>query len=83
MPHFVLFLLVYVESKHFVQAKQQGSYRVEWQCKRLDSGEEFPAEVLLTSMILDNEQVLQIVVRDITQRKQVENRVLAVNHQDE
>ncbi|SHE22716.1 PAS domain S-box protein [methanotrophic endosymbiont of Bathymodiolus puteoserpentis (Logatchev)] len=59
-------------AKHFVQAKQQGSYRVEWQCKRLDSGEEFPAEVLLTSMILDNEQVLQIVVRDITQRKQVE-----------
>jgi len=58
--------------KRFVQAKKKGSYRLEWQCKRLDSGQEFPAEVLLMTMILDDKQVLQCVVRDITERKQVE-----------
>ena len=58
--------------KQLAQAKQQGSYRLEWQCKRLDSGQEFPAEVLLTTMILDGKQVVQCVVRDITERKKVE-----------
>jgi|GEM_PF-1855931 len=60
-------------AKHqMAQAKQQGSHRFEWLHKRLDSGQTFPTEVLLTTMILDGKHVVQAVVRDITERKQVE-----------
>jgi len=61
-----------LEEHQIAQAKQQGSHRFEWLHKRLDSGQTFPAEVLLTTMILDGKPVVQSVVRDITERKQVE-----------
>jgi len=51
-------------------AMRDGSNRFEWIHKRRDTGEEFPAEVLLTSMVLGGKPVLQASVRDITERKQ-------------
>ena len=41
--------------------------------KRDNTGEVFPAEVLLSAMELDGRQVIQAVVRDITRRKQAED----------
>ena len=43
----------------------------EWTHRR-SSGEDFPAEVLLTRLTLDGKDVLQATVRDITERKQAE-----------
>ncbi|MBN1876226.1 MAG: PAS domain S-box protein [Anaerolineae bacterium] len=52
-------------------AYQQGRNRFEWLHRRTD-GTDFPAEVLLSAFKLGKERVLQGTVRDITERKQVE-----------
>jgi PAS domain S-box-containing protein len=43
--------------------------------KRVDTGETFPAEVLLSAMELDGKPVLQAVVRDITERRRTEDKL--------
>lgn len=53
-------------------AVETGSARFEWFHRRMDSGEEFPAEVLLSRMVLDGRVVLQATVRDISERKRAE-----------
>jgi len=53
-------------------AIEKGSHRFEWMHKRNDTGETFPAEVLLNTMELDGKQVLQAAVRDITARRREE-----------
>ncbi|HHH76546.1 MAG TPA: PAS domain S-box protein, partial [Phycisphaerae bacterium] len=57
-------------NERMATAKQEGCCRFEWDHKRLDTGEVFPAEVLLTAMILDGKRILQASVRDISERKQ-------------
>ncbi len=59
-------------SQRIATALEKGGNRFEWMHKRIDTGETFPAEVLLSAMELDGKQVLQAVVRDITARKQAE-----------
>lgn len=54
-------------------AFQRGSLRFDWVHKRLDTGAAFPAEVLLSAMELDGKQVVQAIVRDITERKRTEH----------
>ena len=58
-------------------AMNAGSSHFEWLHKRVD-GVEFPADVLLSAMELDGKQVLQAVVRDITERKRVEAEIICV-----
>ena len=53
-------------------AMEKSGNRFDWVHKRLDTGEDFPAEVLLNAMELDGKQVLQAVVRDISERKKAE-----------
>lgn len=53
------------------KAIEQGEVFFEWTHRRTN-GEDFPAEVSLTSMQLDGKTVLEAVVRDITERKQAE-----------
>ncbi len=60
-------------NQRIATAMEKGSNRFEWVHKRLDTGESFPAEVLLNAMELDGRQVLQAVVRDITARKRAED----------
>lgn len=50
---------------------EQGSVRFEWVHKKLD-GEEFWAEVLLTRMFLDGEEVIHTSWRDISEKKLLE-----------
>jgi PAS domain S-box-containing protein len=52
-------------------AFEKGTNRFEWVHRRT-SGEDFPAEVLLTAFDMNGKRVLQATVRDITQRKLAE-----------
>jgi PAS domain S-box-containing protein len=59
-------------SQGIATALEKGTDHFEWMHKRVDTGETFPAEVLLSALELDGKPVLQAVVRDITARKQTE-----------
>ena len=59
-------------NRRIATAMEKGSNRFEWVHKRLDTGEPFPAEVLLNAMKLAGRPVLQAVVRDVTARKLAE-----------
>ena len=59
--------------QHIAAAMATGTARFEWVHKRVDTGETFPAEVLLNGIELDGKRVIQAVVRDITERKRTEN----------
>ncbi len=55
-------------------AMEKGVNRLEWMHSRT-SGEEFPADVLLNAMELDGEKVVQAVVRDISERREKEEKL--------
>jgi PAS domain S-box-containing protein len=59
-------------NQHIATGMQKGSNHFEWVHKRADTGEIFPADVLLTAMEVDGKSILQAVVRDITDRKRAE-----------
>ncbi|MCK5378806.1 MAG: response regulator [Acidobacteria bacterium] len=56
-------------------AFEHGNHRFEWDHRRAD-GEVFPVEVLLTVAGEDDEKILHVVWRDITERKQLEEQLL-------
>jgi PAS domain S-box-containing protein len=62
-------------SQRIATALEKGSDHFEWMHKRANTGETFPAEVLLSAMELDGKPVLQAVVRDITERKRMEEKL--------
>ncbi|MDO8303898.1 MAG: response regulator [Sedimentisphaerales bacterium] len=64
-------------------AMEKGSNSFEWMHKRADTGETFPADVLLNAMYLDGKPVLQAVVRDITERKQAEENLTRLSRKNE
>lgn len=53
-------------------AYQNKTWSFEWTYRRA-SGENFPTEVLLTSLMLDEKEILQATIWDISKRKQIEN----------
>ena len=55
-------------------ALERGSHRFEWLAKRRN-GSEFPVEVLLTSIPFQQLQILYVVWRDITRRKEAEREL--------
>lgn len=55
-------------TQHLGEARERGSVRFEWWFLRQD-GSEFPAEVVLETVDWSGAEVLQVLVRDITQRK--------------
>ncbi|MDQ1265027.1 MAG: domain S-box protein [Bacteroidota bacterium] len=57
-------------------AYEQGFNRFEW-VHRKSTGEDFPAEVLLSAFDFGGEKVLQATVRDITERKRAEQLIQA------
>ncbi len=60
-------------NRRIATAMEKGTHRFEWMHKRLDTDEDFAAEVLLNALQLDGRPVLQAVVRDIAARKQAED----------
>ena len=63
-------------------AMLKGSHFFEWTHQRL-CGDEFPATVLLTRMELEGQAMLQATVRDITEHKRAEQKLLAAKEQAE
>jgi PAS domain S-box-containing protein len=55
-------------------AKEQGYHRFEWIHRKSD-GTDFPVEVTLNPIKLDNKNVLLVVWHDLTERKQVEYKI--------
>ncbi len=56
-------------------AMQRGSHLFEWTYRRSD-GVEFPATVLLTRMRLEDQDLLQATVRDMTEQREMEAQLL-------
>ena len=52
----------------------RGTHRFEWNHQRAD-GEVFPVEVLLTSVPMDNRDVLHVAWREISERKNLEEEL--------
>ncbi len=59
-------------NRYIADAMRGGRIHFDWTHKRLDTGKEFSTEVHLSVFELEGKPVLQAVVRDITERKQVE-----------
>jgi PAS domain S-box-containing protein len=63
-------------------ALERGSHRFEWLAKRRN-GSEFPVEVLLTAIPLQERQILYVVWRDITRRKETERELTKSREADD
>ena len=63
-------------------AFEKGRVQFEWTHKRLDTGETFPADVILSAMELDGQPLLQAVVRNIAERKSAENEIMKLAFYD-
>ena len=53
-------------------ALRDGGRTFEWSCKRLDSGETFPAEMDLSTLSTGNTVLALVVIHDVTLRKRAE-----------
>ena len=63
------------KAKEMIQtAMRDGSHFFEWRHRRTD-GEQFPATVLLSRIEISGQALLQATVRDITERKQMEDEL--------
>ncbi len=62
-------------NQHIVQAMRDGSTHFEWVHRTFDTQREFPADVLLTTMVLNGKKVVQATVRDISERKLAEEKL--------
>ena len=62
-----------VADRYIEQAIADGSVSFDWVHRRLDSGTAFFAKVLLSRMQIDGQTLVQASVRDISERKQIED----------
>ena len=63
-------------------ALERGSHRFEWLAKRRN-GSEFPVEVLLSAIPFQERQILYVVWRDISRRKEAERELLKSREADD
>ena len=68
--------------EHITLALRQGSDRFEWVHRR-SSGDDFPADVMLSAFDYGGERVLQATVRDITERKHAEELLERESYRNE
>ncbi|CAG5017344.1 Sensor histidine kinase RcsC [Dyadobacter sp. CECT 9275] len=64
------------------QVRSAGNHSFEWTFLR-KNGEPFVAEVLMNRITIGGNELFQIVIRDITRRKQAENAMLEATEQAE
>ena len=63
-------------------ALERGSHRFEWLARRRN-GSEFPVEVLLTTIPFQERQILYVVWRDISRRKEAERELSKAREADD
>ncbi len=61
-----------LSARHIAVAMKHGGCRFEWTHKRLDNGQAFIAEVLLSAIQLEGRTTLLASLHDITERKRIE-----------
>ena len=66
-------------ARQITLAREKGAHRFEYLQKRLDTGEEFPTDIMLTAVKLAGKTVLQAVVRDISDRVRYERELQGAN----
>jgi len=72
-----------VQAEHNMNiARETGSCQFEWLSKRLDTGETFHIEVVLSMVELDGKIFMQSTARDITDRKAIEAQITQLASQD-
>jgi PAS domain S-box-containing protein len=72
-----------VLQEHIMKCLRESRHSFEWICKRMDNAETFPAEILLSKLNIEGEQLIQAVVRDITTRKRIEHEFLTAREHAE
>ncbi|CAG5068728.1 Sensor histidine kinase RcsC [Dyadobacter sp. CECT 9623] len=76
--------LLGISNRHIEAVYKKGSHSFEWIYKRFgDKKETFIAEVLLNLIHVNNHDIIQAVVRDITSRKMAEIELLEAREQAE
>lgn len=60
-------------------AMDKGAQTFEWLHQRVDDGTTFPVDVLLIATTIDDKPVIQATLRDITERKANEARIVYLN----
>lgn len=69
--------------EHVKICQQKQNHQFEWVCQKVNSQETFLAEVYLSRLNIEGEELIQAVVRDITSRKQIEQQLLTAREQAE
>lgn len=69
-------------TNHMATANRQGHHHLEWILRRYDNGAEVPVEITLSAMDLDGHPALLATVRDLTERKQYEERIHQLAYYD-
>ena len=64
--------------EHLERAFREGSDHFEWIHKRLDNGRHFYTEVLLRTHAWDDQEVLLAVIRDVSERVEVRQRMKSI-----
>jgi len=62
-----------LSNRHIAMAMKHGGCRFEWMHKRLDNGQTFIAETLLSAIQLEGKTTLLASLHDITERKRLED----------
>jgi diguanylate cyclase (GGDEF)-like protein/PAS domain S-box-containing protein/putative nucleotidyltransferase with HDIG domain len=63
-------------------AQENGKFKFEWWLQKID-GTLFPVEVMLTPIVLDGKEVFHVLWRDISERKQMEQKLEYLSYHDQ
>jgi PAS domain S-box-containing protein len=66
---------IILANRYIARAIENRSHQFEWTHRRTDNQKEFPTEVLLSAMSLDGKIAVLATVRDITERKRIEDEL--------
>jgi signal transduction histidine kinase len=58
---------------------RHGTHRFDYTHKRIDTGQEFPVDIMLTAIQFNGKPILQAVLRDMTERILFERKIQAAN----